>query len=101
MRKSDVNGKGGYLGYILHLNNLRIKLVLCRCSEGFNFNLYKSCLDESLNSQSREQTHSLIEKCALSLRLLSYRNFMIHMKVFLQPIIFISDLQGDKVSIKR
>ena len=53
-----------------------------RCSDGFNFNLYKSHLDEHVNSQGREQLHSLIEKCSHSLRQLSYRHFMIFMRVF-------------------
>ena len=60
------NGKGGHLG----------------CSEGFNWNFYKHTVDGQINSQGREQLHSLVEKCSESLRLMSYENFMIFMKVF-------------------
>ena len=57
-------GKGGHLG----------------CSEGFNWNLYKDAIDEPINSQGREQMHSLLDKCSESMRLMSYENFMIFMK---------------------
>ena len=50
------------------------------CSEGYNFNLYKKHLDQVINSQGREQMHSLLEKCTQSLRLLSYRHFMIFLR---------------------
>ena len=56
--------------------------ILFRCSDGFNFNLYKRHLEETVNSQGREQMHSLLEKCTQSLRLLSYRHFMIFLRVF-------------------
>ena len=52
------------------------------CSESFNWNLYKQSVDEQVNSQGREQMHSLVEKCSKSLRLMSYENFMVFMKVF-------------------
>ena len=65
-KKSKSNGKGGHLG----------------CSDSFNWNLYKKHTKEKVNSQGREQLHSLIEKCATSLRLMSYQHFMTHMKVF-------------------
>ena len=63
-RAHNIKGKGGHIG----------------CSEGYNYNLYKHTLDEPVNSQGREQMHSLIEKCAESLRLMSYTNFMIFMR---------------------
>ena len=63
-KSHNKKGKGGHLG----------------CSEGFNWNLYKHTVDEKVNSQGREQMHSLIEKCTESLRLMSYSNFMIFMK---------------------
>ena len=49
-------------------------------AEGFNWNLYKDAVDEPINSQDREQMHSLLEKCSESMRLMSYENFMIFMK---------------------
>ena len=64
MKKPDTNGGGGHLG----------------CSTGFNFNLYKEHLERemghSVNSQGREQGHSLLDKCTASLRQKSYSNFM-------------------------
>jgi len=70
LKKGDRSGKGGHIG----------------CSEGFNFNLYKQHLDMEVNSQGREQMHSLLEKCTQSLRLLSYRHFMIFLrKVVTKP----------------
>ena len=53
-----------------------------RCSDGFNYNIYKPHLINKPNSQGREQLHALIEKCSDSLRLMNYRHFMIFMKVF-------------------
>ena len=43
-----------------------------RCSEVFNFNMYKLNLKVRPNSQGMEQLHALIEKCSDSLRLMSY-----------------------------
>lgn len=63
-KKSNSKGKGGHLG----------------CSESFNWNLYKKHTKETVNSQGREQLHALVEKCATSLRLMSYQHFMIFMK---------------------
>ena len=63
-KKSNSKGKGGHLG----------------CSESFNWNLYKKHTKETINSQGREQLHALVEKCATSLRLMSYQHFMIFMK---------------------
>ena len=60
----NTKGKGGHLG----------------CSEGFNWNSYKHVVDGKVNSQGREQMHSLLENCAESLRLMSYQNFMIFMR---------------------
>ena len=65
-KATNSKGKGGHIG----------------CSEGFNWNLYKPFIKEKVNSQGREQLHSLINKCSESLRLMSYSNFMIFMKVF-------------------
>jgi hypothetical protein len=42
----------------------------------FNWNSYKHVVDGKVNSQGREQMHSLIDKCSES----SYQNFMIFMK---------------------
>ena len=56
-KKSNSKGKGGHLG----------------CSESFNWNLYKKHTKETMNSQGREQFHALVEKCATSLRLMSYQ----------------------------
>ena len=53
-----------------------------RCSDGFNFNIYKPHLQLRPNSQGREQLHALVEKCTDSLRLMNYRHFMKFMKVF-------------------
>ena len=64
-KKHRNNGKGGHLG----------------CSEGFNWNLYKHTVDSKINSQGREQLHSLVEKCSDSLRLMSYENFIIFFAV--------------------
>ena len=50
----NTNARGGHLG----------------CSESFNWNLVKQSVDEPVNSQGREQMHSLIEKCSKSLRFL-------------------------------
>ena len=55
-----------------------------RCSDGYNFNLYKPHLQDKPNSQGREQLHAFIEICSDSLRLMNYtyRHFMKFMKVF-------------------
>ena len=66
LKAHDSKGKGGHIG----------------CSEGFNWNLYRPVVTEKVNSQGREQLHSKISKCSESLRLMSYSNFMIFMKVF-------------------
>ena len=84
LKKFDKQGKGGHLGYNHIMNQLHRTntFLIFRCSEGYNFNIYKKVLDEKINSQGREQLHSLIEKCSASLRLMSYRHFMIFMRVF-------------------
>ena len=66
LKAHNSKGKGGHIG----------------CSEGFNWNLYRPVVTEKVNSQGREQLHSKISKCSESLRLMSYSNFMIFMKVF-------------------
>ena len=63
-KSHNSKGKGGHLG----------------CSDGFDWNRYKHTVDETVNSQGREQMHSLVDKCSESLRLMSYENFMIFMK---------------------
>ena len=52
------------------------------CSSGFNYNIYKPQMFPKPNSESREQIHSLLEKCSTSLRLISYRNFMLFLRLF-------------------
>ena len=47
------------------------------CSDGFNFNLYKEHIDKDFNSQGREQTHSILQKLAPSLRNMNYTSYMI------------------------
>ena len=61
-------GKGGHLG----------------CSEGFNYNLYKSSYgtDEAINSQGREQMHASLENLSKSMRLMNYQHFMLFLYVF-------------------
>ena len=44
--------------------------------------IYKPHLATKLNSQGKKQIHSLMEKCADSLRLMNYRNFMKFMRIF-------------------
>ena len=63
-KKSNSKGKGGHVG----------------CSDSYNWNIYKTHTKEEVNSQGREQLHALIERCAASLRLMSYQHFMIFMK---------------------
>ena len=60
----DKNGKDGHLG----------------CPSSYNFNVYIPNFNVKLNSQGREQTNALIERCAVSLR---QKYFMRHMKCFL------------------
>jgi hypothetical protein len=64
------------------LPNIQLIQLFCRCSDGYNFNIYKKHFDEPVNSQGREQMHSLIDRCSQSLRQMSYRHFMIWMRVF-------------------
>ena len=52
LKKANRARKGGHLG----------------CSSEYNFNEYKKHFNFTVNSQGREQTTSLIEKCAKSLR---------------------------------
>ena len=63
-KKNEGRGKGGHLA----------------CSDSFNWNLYKPHTKEQVNSQGREQMNALVERCAASLRLMSYQHFMIFMK---------------------
>ena len=54
------------------------------CSEGFNFNQYKTHLPNGINSQGREQMHAQLEKCIQSgsLRQMTYRNYMTFIRVW-------------------
>ena len=52
------------------------------CSQTNVCKYLKKHLDITVNSQGREQTNSLIEKCANSLRQKNYFNFMRYMKMF-------------------
>ena len=66
----DKSGKGGHLG----------------CSRSYNFNEYKSAIENQagpkINSQGREELHSLIIKCASSLQQKNYQNFFSWMMTF-------------------
>ena len=67
LKKPDYSGRGGHLG----------------CSSGYNFNAYKKHIDTdmgALNSQGREQMHSILEKS--SSRQTNYFNFMRYMRLF-------------------
>ena len=69
LKKPDYSGKGGHLG----------------CSSGYNFNAYKENIKTdvgALNSQGREQIHSILDKCSNSLRQTNYFNFMRYMRAF-------------------
>ena len=86
LKKPDRSGKNGHIGwaFVFHYTypfNCII-LLLYRCSDGFNFNIYKPHLQKKPNSQGREQLHSFIQNCSESLRLMNYRHFMKFMKVF-------------------
>ena len=86
LRKPDRSGKNGQIGWAFIFNYpiyyAVTMLLLCRCSDGYNFNLYKPHLQDKPNSQGREQVHAFIEICSDSLRLMNYRHFMKFMKVF-------------------
>ena len=66
LKKGDINGKGGHLG----------------CPSIYNFNLYKEFEDVKINSQGREQTNALIERCSQTLRQKNFFNFMRYMNCF-------------------
>ena len=69
LKKPDYSGKGGHLG----------------CSSSYNFNAYKDHIETdtgALNSQGREQIHSILDKCYSSLSQTNYFNFMRYMRVF-------------------
>ena len=68
LKYPNSKGKGGHLG----------------CSEGYNWNLYKSSYgnDEAINSQGREQMHSILENLSKSMRLMNYQHFMLVLYVF-------------------
>ena len=52
------------------------------CSDGYNYNLYRPLSPIHINTEGREQMHTVLEKCANTLRFMSYENFMIWMSVF-------------------
>ena len=64
MKKAAKSGGGGHLG----------------CSLSYNSSEYQN--EININTQGREQTNALIEKCALTLRQKNYFNFMRYMKIF-------------------
>ena len=64
LKKADKSGGGGHLG----------------CSSSYNSSEYQN--DLNINTQGREQTNALIEKCAQTLRQKNYFNFMRYMKFF-------------------
>ena len=68
LKKPNQTGRGGHLG----------------CSDSFNFNLYKKYLknEAHINSEGREQLHSIIDACCKSLRQFNYTNYMTFLKVF-------------------
>ena len=66
LKKPGQSGKGGHLG----------------CSDGYNYNLYRPLSPIHINTEGREQMHAVLEKCANTLRFMSYENFMIWMSVF-------------------
>ena len=66
LKKADRSGRGGHLG----------------CSLSYNSQEYQPHLDININTQGREQTNALIEKCAQTLRQKNYFNFMRYMKMF-------------------
>ena len=83
MKKFDKSGKGGHVGYVKKKAvSIFLIIIFFSCSDGFNFNIFKKSLGQNINSQGREQMHSLIKKIAQSLRLMSYRHYMIFMYVF-------------------
>ena len=63
-KKADRSGGGGHLG----------------CSSSYNSSEYQD--EIKINTQGREQTNALIEKCAQTLRQKNYFNFMRYMKIF-------------------
>ena len=52
--------------------------------DGSHWNLYKSSYgnDEAINSQGREQMHSILENLSKSMRLMNYQHFMLVLYVF-------------------
>ena len=78
LEKMDILGEHLFSRILILLT----MLYSYRCSDGYNFNLYKPHLQDKPNSQGREQLHAFIEICSDSLRLMNYRHFMKFMKVF-------------------
>ena len=68
LSKPNQSGRGGHIG----------------CADSFNFNVYKNYLqdDVKINSQGREQMHSVVDAVCKSLRQFSYSNNMTFLFVF-------------------
>ena len=66
LKKPNTSGRNGHNG----------------CSRSYNFNEYKSYSQEYMNSQGREELHSILVKCIESLRGMSYDSFMIWIAAF-------------------
>ena len=73
LEKPNQTGRGGHLG----------------CSNSFNFNFYKKYLKNEvrINSQGREQLHSIVDASCKSLRQFNYNNYMTFLKFFLPSLI--------------
>ena len=68
LEKPNQTGRGGHLG----------------CSNSFNFNFYKKYFKNEvrINSQGREQLHSIVDASCKSLRQFNYNNYMTFLKFF-------------------
>ena len=64
MKRPNAKGKGGHTG----------------CAQAFNFNNYEE--HKTNNSQSREETHALLQKVSETLCAKSYDNFFFGLIVF-------------------
>ena len=49
---------------------------------GYNYNIYKPQMPEYSNSEGCEEMHAILDKCADTLRSISYENFMIWLRIF-------------------
>ena len=73
LEKPNQTGRGGHLG----------------CSNSFNFNFCKKYFKNEvrINSQGREQLHSIVDASCKSLRQFNYNNYMTFLKFFLPSLI--------------